>query len=662
MRLSDNLPLAQLASAAEMRLAELRGQLATLLVRLPNVSRLRTKLIVPYFLLTLLIAAVGTYITTALVSSSVEERFNNQLIEAARVAEEGLVRQETEHLNNLRLMAFTNGVPAATVARDRLSLNNLLLPIVVNNGIEVVTVIDRTGVEVLTLALRLEADQYVIRENSDLSTFDPVARVLRAERDLAGDKFIGFLDTEHGPYFFTTAPVRDSADQLVGVLMIGTRMETVLARLKQQALADIIVLDGNGAVVATTLAEPAEGYAALAMTPSQVAQVEGSPPQNFSLYRREFGRVNSTLVVRDQAVGVIGSVLSRDYIVQSTNVSRWVIIAFFLFLTLLVAALGYVLARLIARPILRLRQVSQAVAAGDLNQRTGLQQADEIGDLAGAFDAMTLRLRERTAEAARLYDIATRRNTELVEAYEKLRRTQQQLIQSEKLSAIGQLTAGIVHDVKNPLAVIKGLAELMEDDPALDDVNRRNLAQIGEHVNRANRIVGDLMKFARQSNLEMLPGDMRLTLETVERLTSYLAKQSRVKVINDLPAAAIIATYDSQQIEQVLVNLVQNAIQAMPDGGTLRLNLSQVGQTVAIAVQDTGTGIKPENLGKIFDPFFTTKPAGEGTGLGLAVSYGIVANHGGKIDVESTVGKGTTFTVLLPVEPLANAGEAGRAN
>jgi signal transduction histidine kinase len=662
MRLSDNLPLAQLASAAEIRLAELRGQLATLLVRLPNVSRLRTKLIVPYFLLTLFIAAVGTYITTALVSSSVEERFNNQLIEAARVAEEGLVRQESEHLNNLRLMAFTNGVPAATAARDRLSLNNLLLPIVVNNGIEVVTVIDRTGVEVLTLALRLEADQYVIRENSDLSTFDPVARVLRAERDLAGDKFVGFLDTEHGPYFFTTAPVRDNANQLVGVLMIGTRMETVLARLKQQALADIIVLDGNGAVVATTLAEPAEGYAALAMTPSQVAQVEGSPPQNFSLYNREFGRVNSTLVVRDQAVGIIGSVLSRDYIVQSTNVSRWVIIAFFLFLTLLVAALGYVLARLIARPILRLRQVSQAVAAGDLDQRTGLQQADEIGDLAGAFDVMTLRLRERTAEAARLYDIATRRNSELVEAYEKLRRTQQQLIQSEKLSAIGQLTAGIVHDVKNPLAVIKGLAELMEDDPALDEINRKNLAQIGEHVNRANRIVGDLMKFARQSNLEMLPGDMRLTLETVERLTSYLAKQSRVKVINDLPAAAIIATYDSQQIEQVLVNLVQNAIQAMPDGGTLRLNLSQVGQTVAIAVQDTGTGIKPENLGKIFDPFFTTKPAGEGTGLGLAVSYGIVANHGGKIDVESTVGKGTTFTVLLPVEPLANAKGAGRAN
>jgi signal transduction histidine kinase len=114
-------------------------------------------------------------------------------------------------------------------------------------------------------------------------------------------------------------------------------------------------------------------------------------------------------------------------------------------------------------------------------------------------------------------------------------------------------------------------------------------------------------------------------------------------------------TYDATQIEQVLINLIQNAFQAMPNGGHLRVILSQAKDAVAIAVQDTGVGIPPPNLIKIFDPFFTTKPVGQGTGLGLSVSYGIVSRHGGRIDVASEVGKGATFTVLLPVEPLAAA-------
>jgi len=106
--------------------------------------------------------------------------------------------------------------------------------------------------------------------------------------------------------------------------------------------------------------------------------------------------------------------------------------------------------------------------------------------------------------------------------------------------------------------------------------------------------------------------------------------------------------YDAQQIEQVLINLIQNAIQAMPNGGSLHVSMSHTDDAVAIAIQDTGTGIPPENVTRIFDPFFTTKPEGEGTGLGLSVSYGIVSHHRGRIDVESVVGQGTTFTILLP--------------
>jgi two-component system NtrC family sensor kinase len=313
--------------------------------------------------------------------------------------------------------------------------------------------------------------------------------------------------------------------------------------------------------------------------------------------------------------------------------------------------MGYSLARAIARPILRLREVSQAVAAGHLDQQTGLSGSDEIADLAGAFDTMTLRLRERTAEAAQLYAESLQRNDELAQMNAQLRATQQQLVHSEKMAAIGQLTAGIAHDVRNPLANIKGLAELLAEEPSLNDAAREFLSDIRGNADRANRIIGDLMKFARQSKLELTWADVRATVETVLRLTTYQIRQARVILKTDLPPRPAMALHDPQAIQQVVVNLVQNAIQAMPDGGTLRVAVGQTSDVVAIAVQDTGTGIPPENLGRIFDPFFTTKPAGEGTGLGLSVSYGIVSHHGGRLNVESTVGQGTTFTILLPVHP-----------
>jgi signal transduction histidine kinase len=129
-----------------------------------------------------------------------------------------------------------------------------------------------------------------------------------------------------------------------------------------------------------------------------------------------------------------------------------------------------------------------------------------------------------------------------------------------------------------------------------------------------------------------------------------------------MPQNQVLITYDAQQIEQVLLNMIANATQAMPDGGVLRINLSQADGAVAVAIQDTGTGIAPENLGRIFDPFFTTKPEGKGTGLGLSVSYGIIANHRGQIAVDSTLGKGTIFTILLPTEQPVTAVQSTEAD
>jgi len=611
---------------------------------------LRAKLILPYVLLTVLIAMAGVFVITRLVTSRFQERFFNQLLEASRVAADGVVRQERSHLEDLRLMAFTQGVPEAMAARDVEALKQMLLPLAVNNDIEAVTAVDLNGIEMLTLAKNPVTNDYITSQDNDFSNFALVMQIIASTQDTLGDKYAGLMVTSLGPYLFSSAPVRDSAGNLTGVLMSGTALATLLSDLKAQSLADVIVLDDGGKLVATSMVEPDEGYSPLEIDPDALSDASPSTTLDFEMYGRDYRATYSPLVVRQTRMGILGVALPSNFIVTTLATSRNTVSLIFAATTVATIVIGYLLAQSIARPILKLRSVSQAVAAGDLNQNTGLEMGDEIGELATAFDVMTLKLRERTAEAARLYDETLERNKELAEINARLQTTQAQLIQSEKLASVGQLTAGIVHDVKNPLATIKGLAEELSEEFGLDPTTRDQLKTIRDSASKASTIVTDLLKFARQSTPETQQRDMRETIESAARLTEYLARKAKVEVKVDLPARPVMVDYDAQQIEQVLINLIGNAIQAIRNGGAVRIVLSEAGGAVAIAVADTGIGIPEKNLQRIFDPFFTTKPEGEGTGLGLSVSFGIVARHRGRIEVESKPGLGTTFTVLLPVD------------
>jgi len=616
--------------------------------RLRRLANLRTELIVPYIILTLLIAMVGTFVVTRLVTSSIRERFVNQMVEASRVAADGVVRQEQRNLSMLRQLVFTEGVSSALAQRDAAALQGLLLPLALNNHSEVITAVDRAGRDVLTLAYDPQTKQYQSSSSADFSKIDLVTRALQGQTDTTGDKFAGLLSTPQGPYLLTSAPVRDGNNTIVGAIMIGTRLSTLLSDLKAQTYADIVALDRQGQLLATTLPEAEDGFAELQRAAASAGPIESAATRDLQLYGRDYQIAFTPLMIRQQTTGNVGVVLPSNYLVDTASTSRNTFSLIFALITIAVIVLGYLLSTSIARPILRLRALSQAVAAGDLAQKTELDRPDEIGELAEAFDTMTQQLRERTDEAARLYAETVQRNTELADINARLQNAQQQLVQSEKLAAVGQLTAGIVHDVKNPLTVIKGMAESLQEEPELKPYANRELALIRESATKANQIVSDLLTFSRQSTPEMQQQDLKATVEAALRITAYLTRKAKVQVITALPEQSVYVTYDAQQIEQVLINLIQNAIQAMPQGGTLRVSLSQVNEAVALAVQDTGVGISPDNLRRIFDPFFTTKPAGEGTGLGLSVGYGIIARHHGRIDVDSTVGQGTTFTILLP--------------
>jgi two-component system NtrC family sensor kinase len=527
----------------------------------------------------------------------------------------------------------------------------------VNSQSNIVSALDLNGREFFSLGYDKATNRYIQSSGQNLSNFKPVQTVLEQASDETGDKFVGVYETNYGPAFFTVAPVNDAQGKLTGVLMIGTYLDNLLADAKNEALADVAIFDQNGSLIGTTLAKPDEGFGQLEEAAQDLQGSSGPVTKEISLYNRDYQVLFTPFMVRNEQLGWLGIALSNDYVTSAEATSRMTFALIFTIGTAAVIIIGYLLSQSIARPILKLRTVSQEVASGNLNQTIGIQRNDEIGELATAFDQMTLQLRERTEEAARLYAETVQRNKELATINARLQSMQLQLIQAEKLAAVGQLTAGIVHDVKNPLAVIKGLSELMLGND-LTPEEHQNLTVIHESSVKANAIVTDLLKFARQSTPEKKFQDLRETVEASLRLTAYLARKANIEVFKDLPDHPVLMWYDSQQLEQVFINIIDNAIHSMADRGVLRVSMVRSDNTAVIAFQDSGIGIPQENLSRIFDPFFTTKPEGQGTGLGLSVSYGIISNHNGHIQVESTVGKGSTFTIILPIdlEPPQGAG------
>src|SRR5688572_6038171 len=257
---------------------------------------------------------------------------------------------------------------------------------------------------------------------------------------------------------------------------------------------------------------------------------------------------------------------------------------------------------------------------------------------------------------ARLFEEAREAAQKLEEVVEdqKLRLTlaQQQMLQAAKLSALGELVAGVAHELNNPLTVLIGTADMIEH--AATPPVREHVRLMREAINSAQYVVRGLLTFGRQMPLEKKPVDLAELTERVLALTFGELHVAEVKVCKDIAPALPPVWADANQLQQVLVNLINNAKQAMADvEGERRLAISVhgIGDRVRIQVAYTGPGIPPETLSKVFDPFVTTKS--DGTGLGLNISYGIVREHGGTLSVESAIGRGATFTIELPIEASA---------
>jgi two-component system NtrC family sensor kinase len=249
-------------------------------------------------------------------------------------------------------------------------------------------------------------------------------------------------------------------------------------------------------------------------------------------------------------------------------------------------------------------------------------------------------------------------NARSMAALERLKSTQAQLLQAEKLSAIGQLVAGVAHELNNPLTSVIGYAQLLEDEFAGPGEMRpttdvaQDLRRIAQESERAARIVRNLLAFARRQAAERTPQDVADLFSRVIALRTYELRLNSVELVTDFQPGLPPVVADGSQLQQALLNLVLNAEQAMRGRAVKRLHVGarydEAGAAVELCIRDTGHGIDAASLSRIFDPFFTTRDIGEGTGLGLSICYGIVRDHGGQIAVESTVDAGTVFSVLLP--------------
>ncbi len=347
-------------------------------------------------------------------------------------------------------------------------------------------------------------------------------------------------------------------------------------------------------------------------------------------------------------VGIIGvGVLERYY----AQIRDRVIISFFAiaglgFLVILVATYGIM--GNILRPIGEMAEAAQKIAAGDFNQVIHATGEGEVAVLASSFNSMLESLRAMRADleawGRTLEQKVEQRSQELLAMQARMART-------ERLASLGMLSAGVAHEINNPLGGVLALSALALEDLPTDDPNRENLEEVVRQAQRCKAIVKGLLDFSRQSASSSEPVDLGRVAQEALALVKPQAAFFDIDLVCAFEPNLPPVMADRAELQQVVLNIVMNAAQAMEGQGRLTLTTTTADGFAELAISDTGHGIPPDQIHHVFDPFFTTKDASKGTGLGLSIAYGIVSKHGGTISVESEVGVGTTFTIRFPVTP-----------
>jgi signal transduction histidine kinase len=304
--------------------------------------------------------------------------------------------------------------------------------------------------------------------------------------------------------------------------------------------------------------------------------------------------------------------------------------------TVVIAGAGYLF---VARPMRELLDKVRRIGRGDLSRPLVLRHDAELGELAREINAMCEQL--DTAQQRAVSESEAR-----LLAVEQMRH-------ADRLSTVGRLASGIAHELGTPMNVILAHAHMMARKETIGDAVVKDAEVIAAQTERMAKIIRQLLDLARRETPRKQTENMADLLTRTVELLEPVASRARVELVVREPADSVIAQVDAAQLQQVIVNLVMNGIQAQPAGGKVTLSVQQDERAVKICVEDQGTGISADARARVFEPFYTTKPSGEGTGLGLSVSEGIVRDHGGHIEVAQAQPHGTVFRVHLPKPAIA---------
>jgi two-component system NtrC family sensor kinase len=431
--------------------------------------------------------------------------------------------------------------------------------------------------------------------------------------------------------------LRDSSGTIIGAVVTAYLFNndfTLVDRIKQVAGVDTVTIFFGDLRVSTNVMTESGERAVGTLVSQAVRNVVLVNGQDY--VGRAFV-VNQMYITRyiplydhsGRIVGMlyVGALVSAfDTLVHTFN-ERVAIIAFVCII--LAGVIAVPIARLITQPITELVEANRRLAQGDMTVRVEPSGSSELGLLGTSFNNMV----------------------------ETLQHAQQELLHKDRLASMGQLAAGVAHEINNPLGTILLYSDILYKELPADDHRRADLKMIIDETNRCKTIVADLLNFARQH--EVMAKVMNLH-DLLDEVLKGLTKQSRfegVRVEKNYDTDLPFIMADSDQLRQVFIILLDNAAEAIEASGTITICTRPVDEHwVEIRISDTGCGIAEENLNKVFTPFFTTKPLGQGTGLGLSIAYGIIKMHRGQISLQSKVGEGTTVTITLPMrQPLSNS-------
>ncbi|MBN1658340.1 MAG: cache domain-containing protein [Anaerolineae bacterium] len=461
--------------------------------------------------------------------------------------------------------------------------------------------------------------------------------------DLDGQARIPLIDTEMaaaepfdpregiaGLTLIAVAPIMSEEGEFLGTVLAGHLFNndfTLVDRIKEVAGVDTATIFFGDMRVTTNVLDESGNRAIGTRVSQEVFDQVLVDGQEFTgpayvVNQWYITRYRPLYNHRDQVVGILYVGASQSAFQQLLRSFRERIFLIAGATILLAVLIAFPIAVSISRPLTGLVTATRQVARGDWAVRVAVRGYDEMRKLAESFNAMVATLKE----------------------------TQEQLVQKEKLASVGQLAAGVAHEINNPLGSILLYADILHKEAPVDDTQQKeDLEMIIREATRCKTIVNDLLNFSRQNQVMAQETDLNTVLRELVEEARKQDLYQEIEFSTDLAPGLPTIQADPLQIRQVFLNLMNNAAEAMPEGGTLTLcsRHAPADGLVVIDVADTGVGIPPENMKKLFTPFFTTKPIGKGTGLGLAIIYGIVKMHRGQIAVQSEPGKGTRFSVTL---------------